>query len=88
MRDWVAASIYFNHLHRSSPQNPDIKRYLKRTNERLQESRTGAFDLKTMFSEAQQGRRELDIADYKGSIEVVDVKGKGRILGGGICEFF
>ena len=52
-----------------------------RSEQRINESKTGAFDIPKLYDEVYVKRnRRLDVADYKGPIEVADVPGKGKGL--------
>ena len=52
-----------------------------RCEQRINESNTGTFDMAQLYDEVYENRkRRLDVADYKGPIEVVDVPGKGKGL--------
>ena len=50
-----------------------------RSEQRIKESKTGVFDRAKLYDEVYVKRnRRLDIANYKGPIEVADVPGKGK----------
>jgi hypothetical protein len=78
MRDWNSAVDHFKTTCKEFPKNVDAKTELNKAKRRLLESQTGNYDWKAMHSDVQNGKRELDVADYVGPIEVVDVPGKGK----------
>ena len=52
-----------------------------RCEQRINEAKTGTFDWEKLYDEVYEKRqRRLDVADYKGPIEVADVPGKGKGL--------
>jgi hypothetical protein len=78
MRDWQLAIDHFKTTSKEFPKNADAKAELTKANDRLKEIRTGSYDWKAMRLTVKTGKRELDVADYVGPIEVVDIPGKGR----------
>lgn len=79
MRQWQKAIDSFEQLNNEFPNNKDAEKDLKRAKQRLVEEKTGRFDFKAMHIEcAMQEKREMDVADYKGAIEIADIPGKGN----------
>jgi hypothetical protein len=81
MRNWKSAVDHFEQVRREFSDNLEAEEQLKRSNARLEESRTGKYNFKVMCKESQKGMCEFDIADYTGPIEIGDVSGKGKCLG-------
>jgi hypothetical protein len=80
MRDWNAAIDHFKTVLKEFPENPDAGIELDKAKQRLAESQTGQYDWKAIQLDIKSGKREIDIADYAGAIEVVDIPGKGNNL--------
>jgi hypothetical protein len=80
LHDWNTAIDHFQAVLKEFPENSDVEVELKKANARLRESQTGEYDWKAIQLAKQNGKREYDIADYTGAIEVVDIPGKGNIL--------
>ena len=54
---------------------------MRRSEQRLNESKKGAFDIGTLYDEVYVKRnRRLDVANYRGPIRFADVPGKGKGL--------
>lgn len=77
MRKWRTAIDHFQAVCNEFPENSEAGNQLKRATDRLTESQTGRFDLKRLHTEAQEGVRKFDVADYTGPIEIATVPDKG-----------
>ncbi|KAI6177813.1 SET domain-containing protein [Aphelenchoides bicaudatus] len=73
LRDWQLAINQFNQVLLEFPDCEDTIAELKRAEARLKESQTGKFDFKSMLLQVQDGKREIDVADYTGPIEVEEL---------------
>ena len=82
LRQWKKASGYYEELLRKFPETKtDAHEQILRSEQRINESKTGAFDIAKLYDEVYEKRnRRLDVADYKGPIKVADVPGKGKGL--------
>lgn len=79
MRNWAVAVEHFKRLTTEFPANTEVKLELQRSLDRLEESRTGKYDLPRIYRDAFKLKKHyLDVADYIGPVEVVDIPGKGR----------
>lgn len=79
MRDWSLAEQHFKALKDEFPNNSEANKELKRAQARISENQSGKFDFVTLHSASLNGKREFDIADYTGKIEIVKIPGKGNI---------
>ena len=77
MREWEKAANYFKQVLEEFPNNATAVEQLKRAIDRMTEENTGKFDFNQMALEAGP---ELDVADYKGPIEIADIQGKGIVF--------
>uniref|UniRef100_A0A914Q547 SET domain-containing protein n=1 Tax=Panagrolaimus davidi TaxID=227884 RepID=A0A914Q547_9BILA len=78
MREWKKAADHFLEVLKEFPANEFASKELKRATSRLTEERNGKFDFKSIFVESKKEKAELDVADYKGPIEIANIPGKGR----------
>uniref|UniRef100_A0AC34GNU2 SET domain-containing protein n=1 Tax=Panagrolaimus sp. ES5 TaxID=591445 RepID=A0AC34GNU2_9BILA len=78
MREWEKAINHLEDVLKEFPENENAKKELKRATDRLAEQKDGNFDLKAMFVESKKTKAQLDVADYKGPIEIANAIGKGR----------
>ncbi|KAH7698866.1 hypothetical protein AAVH_34036 [Aphelenchoides avenae] len=78
MRKWELAERHYQEMCDAFPSNEDAKERLRRAQRRLSESRTGIYDIGKLYELGEQGEMDIDVADFLGPIEVVDVPGKGR----------
>lgn len=69
----------------SSPSNEDAQVGLRAALARLAEKRTGIYDFTKLYEAARRGEVNVDVADYVGPVEVVDITGKGTLLWGLPC---
>uniref|UniRef100_A0A914Q7I5 SET domain-containing protein n=1 Tax=Panagrolaimus davidi TaxID=227884 RepID=A0A914Q7I5_9BILA len=76
MREWQKAADYFLEVLNEFPDNISSSTQIKRVSDRLAELNHGSFDFKKLCVETEES--DLDIADYKGPIEIADIPGKGR----------
>ena len=82
LRQWEKARGHFEELLRKFPETKtDANEQMLRCGQRINEAKTGAFDREKLYDEVYGKRqRRLDVADYKGPIEVANVPGKGKGL--------
>jgi hypothetical protein len=78
MHDWKLAIDHFQTVRSEFPENSDVKIELNKAKQRLEESQTGNYNWKAIHLARKSGKREFDVADYIGPIEVADVPGKGK----------
>ncbi|KAH7660429.1 TPR domain protein, partial [Aphelenchoides avenae] len=78
MRKWELAVGHYKELCEKFPSNEDAKERLRRAQSRLAESRTGIYDIAKFHESREKGEMDIDVADFIGPIEVVDVPGKGK----------
>lgn len=45
---------------------------------RMDESRSGHYDFGKLFDFAMCGKKDINVADYVGPVEVADIPGKGK----------
>ncbi|KAH7716362.1 hypothetical protein AAVH_16259 [Aphelenchoides avenae] len=78
MRKWELSVAHYKELMHAFPSNEHAKDRLFAALSRLTEARTGNYDFARLFEAARRGEMDVDVADYVGPIEVVDVPGKGK----------
>ncbi|KAH7724045.1 TPR domain-containing protein [Aphelenchoides avenae] len=78
MRKWELSVAHYEELMHAFPSNEHAKDRLLAAPSRLTEARTGNYDFARLFEAARRGEMDVDVADYVGPIEVVDVPGKGK----------
>ncbi|KAH7725847.1 TPR domain protein [Aphelenchoides avenae] len=78
---WQKAASAFETLVQEFPANKEGRALLKRAEDRLREWRTGKYDMNRLYTEAiEQGKRNIEIAQFVGSIDTVEIPGKGKGL--------
>jgi hypothetical protein len=80
MRNWKTAVDHFQTVCDEFPKNKDVEVELNKAKQRLLESQNGHYDWKAMHTAVKNWKREFDVADYIGPIEVVDIPGKGYFV--------
>uniref|UniRef100_A0A915DCI8 SET domain-containing protein n=1 Tax=Ditylenchus dipsaci TaxID=166011 RepID=A0A915DCI8_9BILA len=81
MREWQLAIDHFKRLHHDYPSDKEVSSLLNKANDRLQESLTGDYNLNELYKQSVlQKKLYMDVADYVGPVEIVDIKGKGKGL--------
>jgi hypothetical protein len=79
IRDWSAAVDHLQRAHDEYPDNEQIATELTKAKQRLLESQTGQYDWNAIRLAIDQEKRDLDVADYIGPIEISDVPGRGKL---------
>lgn len=77
-RKWELAVCHYEALCEKFPPNEDAKERLRRAQSRQTESRTGIYDIGKLYELGEMGEMDIDVADFLGPIEVVDVPEKGK----------
>lgn len=80
LREWETAREYFQKLIETFPSTQtDASEQLARTRKRLIERNEGVYDIERLYEEAYiEKKRRLDVADYRGPIEVEKIPNKGK----------
>uniref|UniRef100_A0A914QK97 SET domain-containing protein n=1 Tax=Panagrolaimus davidi TaxID=227884 RepID=A0A914QK97_9BILA len=78
MREWQKASDYFLEVLNEFPDNVSASAQLHRVKDRLAEQNHGKYNFKQMFIDSKKEKPDLDVGNYKGSIQIADIPGKGR----------
>ncbi|KAH7716361.1 TPR domain protein [Aphelenchoides avenae] len=78
MRKWELSVDHYEELLAVSPSNEDAQNGILAALSRLAEAHTGNYDFGKLYEAALQGEMDVDVADYVGPIEVVDIPGKGK----------
>uniref|UniRef100_A0AC34FTA6 SET domain-containing protein n=1 Tax=Panagrolaimus sp. ES5 TaxID=591445 RepID=A0AC34FTA6_9BILA len=78
MREWENAANHFLELLKEFPNNEEASKQLKLATSRLAEQKFGKFDLKKIYIESKKEKPKIDVADFAGPIEIVNIPGKGR----------
>ncbi|KAH7696209.1 hypothetical protein AAVH_36725 [Aphelenchoides avenae] len=68
MRKWEQSVQHFEQLCETFPEKDAAKKGLRAAQARLTESRTGNFDFAKLYELAEEGIRDIDVADYVGPI--------------------
>uniref|UniRef100_A0AC35EZW4 SET domain-containing protein n=1 Tax=Panagrolaimus sp. PS1159 TaxID=55785 RepID=A0AC35EZW4_9BILA len=76
VREWRKAADHFLEVLKEFPANKLASTELKRATSRLSEQKNGKFNFKSIFGESKKEKAELDVADYKGPIEIANIPGK------------
>ncbi|KAH7697506.1 hypothetical protein AAVH_35411 [Aphelenchoides avenae] len=77
-RKWELAVGHYKELCEKFPANGDAKERVTRAQSRLAESRTSVYDIGKLYESKEKGEIDIDVADFMGPVEVVDVHGKGK----------
>ncbi|KAH7704106.1 TPR domain protein [Aphelenchoides avenae] len=78
MGKWEEAVDHYTELCKAFPSNEDAQDGLRVANARLNEARSGKYDFESLHMAAMTGETDVDVADYVGPMEVVDIPGKGK----------
>ncbi|KAH7716363.1 SET domain-containing protein [Aphelenchoides avenae] len=78
MCKWAEAADHYKDLCKAFPSNQEAQDGLRVAVARLNEARSGKFEFATLRTAALMGQTDVDVADYVGPIEVVDIPGKGK----------
>ncbi|KZT06404.1 uncharacterized protein LAESUDRAFT_176403 [Laetiporus sulphureus 93-53] len=74
--NYEAAETRFTEWHRSHPDDRDVLEWIARSRERLRESQNGSYDWLKLLKQSEKCTR-LDVADYRGPIQVTQLQGRG-----------
>uniref|UniRef100_A0AC34F2H2 Uncharacterized protein n=1 Tax=Panagrolaimus sp. ES5 TaxID=591445 RepID=A0AC34F2H2_9BILA len=80
MREWQKAANHFAECIKEFSNNTIAGEEFKRANARLAEQKHGKYDFKAMFLESKIKRKQLDVADFTGPIEIAYIPGKGATM--------
>jgi tetratricopeptide (TPR) repeat protein len=78
LREWSRAVEHFASLIGMKPDLNEAKELLDKANRRLEESRTGQYDMH--FLVRNSNSIDVDVADFVGPVEIAEIPGKGRGL--------
>ncbi|KAH7716697.1 TPR domain protein [Aphelenchoides avenae] len=78
MRKWELSVRHYEELLHAFPSNEHVRDRLLAALARLAEERTGNYDFGMLYKADLAGEMDVDVADYVGPIEVVDIPGKGK----------
>ncbi|KAH7711302.1 TPR domain protein [Aphelenchoides avenae] len=78
LRKWELSVRHYGELLRASPSNEVAQDGLRAALSCLAEARTGNYDFARLYESSRRGQTDIDVADYVGPIEVVDIPGKGK----------
>ncbi|KAJ3055346.1 hypothetical protein HDU99_007580, partial [Rhizoclosmatium hyalinum] len=82
LRRWSSAHLAFQQVITQFPNSTDAVHGLQSSFLRIHESKTGDYNLQSLFQASQQPRARLDVADFIGPVQVfhTPTKGGGRGL--------
>lgn len=76
MCKWVEAADHYKDLCKAFPWNQEAQDGLRTDVARLNEAHSGKFDFASLRMAALMGQTDVDVADYVGPLEVVDIPDK------------
>jgi tetratricopeptide (TPR) repeat protein len=78
LREWSKAAEHFESLIEMKPELIEAKEFLEKTNRRLDEWRTGRYDMHFLIRNSKS--LDIDVSDFVGPIKISEIEGKGRGL--------
>ncbi|KAH7716333.1 hypothetical protein AAVH_16230 [Aphelenchoides avenae] len=78
MRQWELSVRHYEELTHAFLSNQHTQDGLFAALSRLAEERTGNYDFEQLYEAALMGETDIDVADYVGPIEVVDIPRRGK----------
>ncbi len=80
MREFSKAVDHFNECLKLDSANYEARNGLENSLRRIQESKTGHYDLKRLFEQNQTGNLHMDIADFQSEqISIVDISTVSKV---------
>jgi hypothetical protein len=78
MRSWHEAIGHFDSALLENANCKLAAEKLAKAKARLEESRTGKYNLGKLIEDEKSGQRFMDVADYIGPVKIAEIPGKGK----------